>query len=44
MTKDSILGLLLVVLLVGELMTNFGSSTLHFLMGMTILTAINFGE
>jgi hypothetical protein len=44
MTKDSILGLLLVVLVVGELATGLSSNTLHFLLGMTILTALNFGE
>lgn len=44
MTRDGILSLLLVVLVVGELITGFSSNTLHFLLGMTILTAMNFGD
>lgn len=44
MTKDGILGLLLLVLVVAELMTNFSSNTIHFLLGMTVLTGLNQGE
>ncbi len=44
MTKDGILGLLCLVLVVGELMTNFSSNTLHFLLGMTLITSLNMGE
>lgn len=44
MTKDGILALLLVVFFVGELMTNFSSNTMHFLLGMTVLTGLNQGD
>lgn len=44
MTKDGILGLLLLVFVVAELVTGFSSNTLHFLLGMTIITGLNYGD
>lgn len=44
MTKDGILALVLVVCVVGELVTNLSSNTMHFLTGMAFLTALNQGD
>ncbi len=44
MTKDSLLGLFCLVLLVAELMTNFSVPMLHWLSGMVLLTAMFQGE
>ena len=44
MTKDGILGLLCLVFLVAELMTNFSSPMIHWLSGMVALTAFLGGE
>jgi len=44
MTKNGILGLLCLVLVVLELMTNFSSNTVHFLLGMALLISLNQGE
>ena len=44
MTKDSILGLLCFVLFVAMLVTNFENSTINWLSGMVLLTAIYGGD
>jgi len=44
MTKDGILGLLCFVMLVAMLVTNFENSTINWLTGMVLLTAIYGGE
>lgn len=44
MDKDGIAALVLVLCVVGELVTNLSSPTMHFLSGMALLTALNLGE
>lgn len=44
MTKDGILGLLCLILLVAMLVTNFENNTINWLTGMVLLTAIYGGE
>lgn len=44
MTKDNLLGLLCLILLVAMLVTNFENSTINWLTGMVLLTAIYGGE
>ena len=44
MTKDGILGLLCLVVVVAELMTSFSIPMLHWLTLMLVLTAIMGGE
>ena len=44
MTKDGILGLLCLVLLVAMVMTNFKNNTINWLAGMVFLTAIYRGD
>ena len=44
MTKDGILGLLCLIMLVAMLVTNFENSTINWLSGMLLLTAIYGGE
>ena len=44
MTKDGILGLLCLIVVVAELMTSFSIPTLHWLAGMVLLTAFLGGE
>jgi hypothetical protein len=41
MTKDGILSLVMLVCVVGELVTGFSSSTLHFISFMALMTAVN---
>lgn len=44
MTKDSVLGLLCLIMLVAMLVTNFENNTINWLTGMLLLTAIYGGE
>ena len=44
MTKDGILGLLCLIMLVAMLVTNFENSTINWLSGMLLLTAIYGGD
>ena len=44
MTKDGILGLLCLVLLAAMVVTNFENSTINWLTGMVLLTAIYGGD
>ena len=44
MDKDGIAALFLIVCVVGELVTGFSSNTMHFLTGMSLLTALNLGS
>ena len=44
MTKDNLLGLLCLILLMAMVMTNFENSTINWLTGMVLLTAIYGGE
>ena len=44
MTKDGILGLLCLIMLVAMLVTNFENNAINWLSGMLLLTAIYGGE
>ena len=44
MTKDNLLGLLCLIMLVAMLVTNFENNTINWLSGMLLLTAIYGGD
>ena len=41
MTKEAIRGFLVIVFVGGEILSGFSSNTMHFLLGMTLLTYLN---